>query len=92
MPPLTAGKLSHILKALPDKASGPDAVSTQLLRSIPPIAVGPLLKLFQTMEETAELPTQLQMHLVVTLPKNSKIERPITLTELVYYMWHWNGC
>ena len=85
--PLTAGKLHHILKALPDKASGPDAVSTQLMRSIPPLALNPLLKLYQTMEEEAELPTQLRMHLVVMLPKNSKIERPITLTSVLWRVW-----
>ena len=84
LPPLTAGKLNHILKALPDKASGPDAVSTQLLRSIPPLALSPLLKLFQTMEEEAELPTQLRRHLVVMLPKNSKI---ITLTSVLWRVW-----
>ena len=32
--PLTAGQLQRVLKALPDKASGPDAVSTQLLRTL----------------------------------------------------------
>ena len=36
--PLTSGQLQRVLKALPEKASGPDAVSTQLLRSIPPLA------------------------------------------------------
>ena len=70
--------LHRVLKALPDRASGPDAVSTQMLKSIPPLALTPLLQLYQTMESTAELPTQLQMHLVVTLPKNQKLERPIT--------------
>lgn len=70
--PLTPGQLSRILKALPDKASGPDAVSTQLLRSIPPLALGPLLQLYHKMESTAELPTQ--MHLVVMLPKNQKLD------------------
>ena len=79
LPPLTAGKLHH--------ASGPDAVSTQLMRSIPPLALNPLLKLYQTMEEEAELPTQLRMHLVVMLPKNSKIERPITLTSVLWRVW-----
>lgn len=41
----------------PDKASGPDAVSTQLLKSAPPLALGALLQLYQTMEGQAYLKT-----------------------------------
>ena len=85
--PLTQGMLHRVLKALPDRASGPDAVSTQMLKSIPPLALTPLLRLFQTMESTAELPAQLQMHLVVMLPKNQKLERPITLTSTMWRVW-----
>ena len=33
--PLTQGMLQRVLKALPDRASGPDAVSTQMLKSKP---------------------------------------------------------
>ena len=79
--------LQRVLKALPDRASGPDAVSTQMLKSIPPLALTPLLQLFQSMETTAELPTQLQMHLVVMLPKNQRLERPITLTSTLWRVW-----
>ena len=39
------------------------------------------------MEEDAELPTQLRMHLVVMLPKNSEIERPIALTSVLWRVW-----
>ena len=85
--PLTPGMLQRVLKALPDRASGPDAVSTQMLKSIPPLALTPLLQLFQSMETTAELPTQLQMHLVVMLPKNQRLERPITLTSTLWRVW-----
>ena len=38
------------------------------------------------MEEEAELPTQLRMHLAVMLPKK-KIERPITLTSVLWRVW-----
>ena len=82
----TLGELQRTLKALPDRASGP-AVSVQLLKSIPPLALTPLLQLIHHMERTAELPTQLQMHLVVMLPKNQKLERPITLTSTLWRLW-----
>ena len=39
------------------------------------------------MEEKVQLPTQQQMHMVVTLPKNAAKERPITLTSLLYRVW-----
>ena len=58
-----------------------------MLRSVPPLALTPLVQLFQAMEQTAELPTQLQMHMVVMLPKNQKLERPITLTSTLWRVW-----
>lgn len=67
--PLTVGQLCRVLKGLSDKANGPDAVSTQLLRSAPPLALAPLLQLFHTMEAQAEM----QMHMVVMLPYHPHI-------------------
>lgn len=85
--PITIRHLAKTLKGLPDKASGPDAVSAELLRAAPPLSLGPLLKLIQDMEQPAQLPTQLQMHMVAMLPKNQTIERPITLTSTLYRVW-----
>ena len=87
LPPLTFEQLGKTLKHLPDKACGPDAITTQLLRTAPKQALQPLLSLLQTMEAKAELPTQLTMSLVVTLAKNEKVERPITLTSVLYRVW-----
>lgn len=81
------GHLAKVLKALPDKTSGPDAVSAQLLRTAPPLFLAPLLKLIHEMENQAQLPTQLQMRMVVTLPKNIAIERPIASTSVLYRVW-----
>ena len=39
------------------------------------------------MEAKAELPTQLTLSLVVMLAKNEKVERPITLTSVLYRVW-----
>ena len=39
------------------------------------------------MEASAELPTQQKMHLVVTPPKNSRMERPVTLTSVLWRVW-----
>ena len=60
LPPLTLGHLARVLKQLPDRACGPDAISTQLLRNTPPQALPSLLQLLQDMEKSATLPTQLQ--------------------------------
>ena len=87
LPPLTFEQLGKTLKHLPDKACGPDAITTQLLRTAPKQALQPLLSLLQTMEAKAELPTQLTMSLVVMLAKNEKVERPITLTSVLYRVW-----
>ena len=85
--PITPGQLQRALKAMPERASGPDAVSVQMLKATPPLALTPLLQLLHQMERMAELPTQLQMHLVVMLPKNQKLERPITLTSTLWRLW-----
>ena len=87
LPPLTLGHLARVLKQLPDRACGPDAISTQLLRNTPPQALPSLLQLLQDMEKSATLPTQLQMSLMVMLAKNEKVERPITLTSVLYRTW-----
>ena len=66
---------------------GPDAITTQLLRTAPKQALQPLLVgILQATEAKAELPTQLTMSLVVMLAKNEKVERPITLTSVLYRM------
>ena len=85
--PLTVGQLARALKKLPDRACGPDAISTQLLRNAPPHSLPGLLKLIQDMETTATLPTQLQMSMVVMLAKNERVGRPITLTSVLYRTW-----
>ena len=64
-----------------------DAITTQLLRNAPPHALPSLLNLLQEMETTATMPTQLQMSPVVMLAKNEKVERPITLTSVLYRTW-----
>ena len=87
LPPLTFEQLGKTLKHLPDKACGPDAITTQLLRTAPKQALQPLLGILQAMEAKAELPTQLTMSLVVMLAKNEKVERPITLTSVLYRVW-----
>ena len=87
LPPLTYEDLGRTLKRLPDKACGPDAITTQLLRTAPKQALQPLLSILQTMEAKAELPTQLTLSLVVMLAKNEKVERPITLTSVLYRVW-----
>ena len=87
LPPLTYEQLGRTLKHLPDKACGPDAITTQLLRTAPKQALQPLLSLLQAMEAKAELPTQLTLSLVVMLAKNEKVERPITLTSVLYRVW-----
>ena len=69
LPALTFEQLGKTLKHLPDKACGPDAITTQLLRTAPKQAIQPLLGILQTMEAKAELPTQLTMSLVVMLAK-----------------------
>lgn len=54
--PLTFSQLSWALRHLPDKACGPDAVTAQLLRTAPPLAVKALLKLYQIWRRRSSCP------------------------------------
>ena len=85
--PITLSQLTWALRNLPDKACGPDAVTAQMLRTAPPLAIKALLQLYQDMKAKVQLPTQQQMHMVVMLPKNAAKERPIKLTSLLYRVW-----
>ena len=83
---ITIGQLAKVLQGLPDKAIGPGAVSAQLLRSAPPLSLGPLLKLLQDMET----PTRLPMHMVVMLPKNTNYRVWCRLRKLLLDQWQHN--
>ena len=48
----------------------------------------PLFQLTQDTERSAAtMPTQLHMHMVAMLAKNPQIERPTTLTSVLYRVW-----
>ena len=84
---IDAVRLAKILKKLPQKACGADAISFDLLRNLPFPAVQQLAKLMRNWEISGQLPTQTLINLVAMLPKNERQERPITLTSCLYRVW-----
>ena len=75
------------LSNLPQKASGPDGISYALLRNLPLEGVVSLCNMYRQWELTGRLPDQVCTTLVVLLPKKEDIERPISLTSVLYRTW-----
>ena len=72
---------------LPQKASGPDGISYALLKNLPLEGVTDLCHMYRQWEVTGRLPEQVCATLVVLLPKKEDIERPISLTSVLYRTW-----
>ena len=72
---------------LPQKASGPDGISYALLKNLPLEGVTDLCNMHRQWELTSRLPEQVCTTLVVLLPKKEDIERPISLTSVLYRTW-----
>ena len=75
------------LRRLPQKASGPDGVSYSLLKALPIEGVSDLCNMYRRWELDGRLPDQVRTTLVLLLPKKADIERPISLTSVLYRTW-----
>ena len=74
-------------RTLPQKACGPDGISYALLKNLPIEGVTELCNMFRTWELAGRLPEQVCTTLVLLLPKKPDIERPISLTSVLYRTW-----
>ena len=75
------------LQKLPQKACGPDGISYSMLRNLPLEGVIELCHMLRTWELAGRLPDQVCTTLVLLLPKKVDIERPISLTSVLYRTW-----
>ena len=75
------------LAKLPQKASGPDGISYAMLKNLPLEGVTDLCNMYRQWELDGRLPDQVCTTLVVLLPKKEDIERPISLTSVLYRTW-----
>ena len=74
-------------RKLPQKACGPDGISYALLKNLPIEGVTDLCHMFRSWELAGRLPEQVCTTLVLLLPKKPDIERPISLTSVLYRTW-----
>ena len=63
----------------PQKACGPDGISCALLKNLPIEGVAALCNMLRSWDLAGRLP--------LLLPKNEDIERPISLTSVLYRTW-----
>ena len=75
------------LQRLPQKACGPDGISYSMLKNLPIEGVIELCHMLRTWELAGRLPDQVCTTLVSLLPKKVDIERPISLTSVMYRTW-----
>ena len=87
LPPLQAGHMQKLARRLPQKASGIDGISNDLLRNLPFEGFEALAQMLMTYEQEGVIPQQWQANLVVLIPKSEQIERPIALVSTVYRLW-----
>ena len=72
------------LRKLPQKACGPDGISYALLKNLPIEGVIELCHMMRNWELSGRLPDQVCTTLVLLLPKKADVERPISLTSVLY--------
>ena len=75
------------LRKLPQKACGPDGISYALLKNLPIEGVIEMCHMLRRWELAGRLPDQVCTTLVLLLPKKVDIERPISLTSVMYRTW-----
>ena len=85
--PLSSAQIKETLKCIPNKKGGPDGVSFQVLKNLPQEAFSGLTFLLQSIEKEGQWPQQIILVQVAMLPKSSTVERPISLTHVVYRLW-----
>ena len=76
-----------VIKKLGQKAAGIDGVSNELLKCLPWEGIQDLLRIMEDAERTANPPEQWTTSLIVLIPKNTVIERPIALVSVVHRLW-----
>ena len=77
----------RVAKRLPHKANGIDGISNDLLRQLPYEGMRSLVQMMEAVEKTGFVPVQWALALVVLIPKNETIERPIALLATTYRFW-----
>ena len=77
----------RVAKRLPQKANGIDGISNDLIRQLPYEGMRSLVQMMEAVEKTGFVPVQWALALVVLIPKNETIERPIALLATTYRFW-----
>ena len=77
-------RLQQIVQRTPSKAGGLDNITYDMLKAAPAEALQELATLLHMRECEGQWPRQLRLQLVSLLPKKPDVERPITLTSVIY--------
>ena len=85
--PLTGEQVERYLRRVPLKAPGPDGWTPHLARALTDGQCQTLADIMRRAELDGSFPEQWTISLVVLLPKNSEIERPIALMHILLKSW-----
>ena len=87
LPALGGARVARYLSKTPLKAPGPDGWTALIARALSDEQCHQLADIMRQAELSGSFPTQWAVSLVVLLPKNSEIERPIALMHLLLKAW-----
>ncbi|CAE7793343.1 unnamed protein product, partial [Symbiodinium necroappetens] len=85
--PLTGAQVAKALRRIPLKAPGPDGWTPHLARALSDHQYQLLADIMRQAELEGSFPEQWCISLVVLLPKNKEIERPIALMHILLKSW-----
>ena len=84
---LGGARVARYLSKIPLKAPGPDGWTAPIARALSDEQCHQLAGIMRQAELSGSFPAQWAVSLVVLLPKNSEIERPIALMHLLLKAW-----
>ena len=87
LPALGGARVARYLSKTPLKAPGPDGWTALIARALSDEQCHQLADIMRQAELSGSFPAQWAVSLVVLLPKNSEIERPIALMHLLLKAW-----
>ena len=87
LPAITGDRVEQYMRRAPLKAPGPDGWTPHLMRALTAEQCHRLASIMRQAELNGSFPEQWSVSLVILLPKNLEIERPIALMHVLLKAW-----
>ena len=91
--PLTGAQVYRYIRKIPNKTPGPDGWTPRMARELTEQHCDTVASIMNQSERSGAFPEQWTVSLIVLLPKNHQVERPIALMHILLKAWmklRWN--